>query len=122
MTLCEQNEQRKEPVSSALAQVMGQFVMNSYGSSTLMREILETICFGNDRFGVTLDFDDYVRVQNEVDRVWKDKREWTKRSILCTAGMGVFSSDTAQVLSIRLIMQDYELLPSDLECGTLCKT
>lgn len=78
-----------------MAMVMGQFVTNSFGSSTLMREILESICFGNDRFGITVDFDDYVRVQSEVDKVWKQKREWTERSIRTCAGMGNFSSDTA---------------------------
>ena len=38
--------------------VLGQFIMNGFGSSTLMSEILESICFGNDWYGVTYDFDD----------------------------------------------------------------
>ena len=75
--------------------VLGQFIMNGFGSSTLMREILESICFGNDWYGVTYDFDDYVRVQEEMQALWKDKREWTRRSIETVAGMGKFSSDNA---------------------------
>ena len=75
--------------------VLGQFIMNGFGSSTLMSEILESICFGNDWYGVTYDFDDYVRVQEEMQALWKDKREWTRRSIETVAGMGKFSSDNA---------------------------
>ena len=82
-------------MSPELAQVLGQFVTNGFGSSTLMKEVLESICFGNDWFGVTFDFDDYVRVQKEVDTCWADRRAWLKRSILSTAGMGCFSSDRA---------------------------
>ena len=67
--------------------------MNSFGTSTLMREILDMICFGNDYFGVTFDFDAFVAIQSEVDKIWKCKKEWTRRSILTTAGMGSFSSD-----------------------------
>ena len=82
-------------MSPELAMVLGQFIMNGFGSSTLMREILESICFGNDWYGVTYDFDDYVRVQEEMQALWKDKREWTRRSIETVAGMGKFSSDNA---------------------------
>lgn len=75
--------------------VLGQLLMNSFGSSTLMRETLESICFGNDWYGVTYDFDDYVQVQKKVDETWKDRKEWIKRSIRSTSGMGEFSSDTS---------------------------
>ena len=79
--------------NNELAIVLGQFVMNSFGTSTLMKEILDMICFGNDYFGVTFDFDAFVAIQSEVDKIWKCKKEWTRRSILTTAGMGSFSSD-----------------------------
>ena len=82
-------------MSPELALVMGQFVTNGFGDATLMKEVLELICFGNDWFGVTFDFDDYVRVQKEVDACWQDRRQWLRRSILSTAGMGGFSSDRA---------------------------
>ena len=75
--------------------VLGQLLMTSFGSSALMREILESICFGNDWYGVTYDFDDYVQVQKKVDETWKDRKEWIKRSIRSTSGMGEFSSDTS---------------------------
>ena len=39
------------------------------------------------------DFPDYLRAQSDVDRVFADPAEWTRRSILSTAGMGKFSTD-----------------------------
>ena len=32
-------------------------------------------------------------VQEEVDKIYQDQDEWTRRSILYTAGSGFFSSD-----------------------------
>jgi len=54
---------------------------------------LATFKWENDYYLVTHDFDDYCRAQSLVDQVYRDKREWTRRSILCTAGMGKFSTD-----------------------------
>jgi starch phosphorylase len=48
---------------------------------------------GNDWFLLANDFADYLRAQEEVDKLYKDQDEWTKRSILYTAGSGKFSSD-----------------------------
>jgi starch phosphorylase len=48
---------------------------------------------GNDWFLVANDFAGYMEQQEEVDKLYKDVEEWTKRSILMTAGSGFFSSD-----------------------------
>ena len=72
-------------------------MMKCFGCASLMREIIELICFGHDWYGVTFDFDQYVGIQREVDRIWKDRKEWLRRSILSTAGMGCFSSDSTYV-------------------------
>jgi starch phosphorylase len=48
---------------------------------------------GNDWFLVANDFADYLKAQEEVDRVYKDKEEWTRRSITYTATSAKFSSD-----------------------------
>lgn len=48
-----------------------------------------------DYFRVCADFDDYCRVQKEMEELWKNQIEWTKKSILTVAGMGKFSSDNS---------------------------
>ena len=46
-----------------------------------------------DDFLVCADFDAYVACQDEVDRVYRDQTEWTRRVIKNIASMGKFSSD-----------------------------
>lgn len=48
---------------------------------------------GNDWFLLANDFATYLDAQEEVDQVWKDEKEWTRRSIMYTASSGKFSSD-----------------------------
>lgn len=56
-----------------------------------LMHILET----EDPYCIALDFADYVRCQNEVSELYKDEKEWTKRSIINSIHMGKFSSDRA---------------------------
>ena len=48
---------------------------------------------GNDWFLVANDFAAYLDSQTEVDKIYADSEEWTRRSIMYTAGSGKFSSD-----------------------------
>ncbi len=48
-----------------------------------------------DTFFVMADFEDYVRCQNEVSKLYQDPDEWTRKCILNVANMGKFSSDRA---------------------------
>ncbi|NEU11741.1 glycogen/starch/alpha-glucan phosphorylase [Methylobacterium sp. BTF04] len=47
----------------------------------------------NDRYLLTVDFDDYWRAQRAVDAAWKDPKAWWRKAILNTARMAWFSSD-----------------------------
>jgi starch phosphorylase len=47
----------------------------------------------NDRYLLTVDFDDYWRVQRSVDKAWTDPKTWWRTAILNTARMAWFSSD-----------------------------
>ncbi|MFO7716454.1 glycogen/starch/alpha-glucan phosphorylase, partial [Desulfosarcina sp.] len=46
-----------------------------------------------DRFMLFADYQSYVDCQEKVDEVWRDRKRWTRMSILNTARMGKFSSD-----------------------------
>ncbi len=58
----------------------------------LFEPIIESL-LSRDQYLLLADFNDYVRCQREVDRVFKTKKEWTRRAILNVANMGRFSSD-----------------------------
>ena len=47
----------------------------------------------HDPYLLTVDFDDYWRVQREIDAAWKRPTPWWRAAILNTARMGWFSSD-----------------------------
>ncbi|PWU06018.1 MAG: glycogen phosphorylase [Verrucomicrobia bacterium] len=46
-----------------------------------------------DPYMVLADYESYCKKQDEVDKVFKDKKRWAKMAILNTARMGKFSSD-----------------------------
>ena len=48
-----------------------------------------------DRYMVLADYRPYIQAQENVDHIYQNTVEWTRRSILNTAGMGKFSSDRA---------------------------
>jgi starch phosphorylase len=57
------------------------------------RPIVDSLVHGGDTYMVLADFLSYVHCQRSVDLVYHDQTEWTRRSILNVAKMGMFSSD-----------------------------
>jgi len=55
--------------------------------------IVKSLLHEGDRFMVLADFADYWRAQRDVDALWKDQREWSRRALLNIAHMGRFSAD-----------------------------
>uniref|UniRef100_A0A8C7EA36 Alpha-1,4 glucan phosphorylase n=1 Tax=Nothoprocta perdicaria TaxID=30464 RepID=A0A8C7EA36_NOTPE len=47
----------------------------------------------NDRFKVFADYEDYIKCQGQVDKLFLDPREWTRKVIRNIACSGKFSSD-----------------------------
>jgi len=58
-----------------------------------MYDIINSITNGNDYYLISVDWPDYLRAQEEIDKAYKDQRRWTKMSVLSSAGTGFFSSD-----------------------------
>jgi starch phosphorylase len=48
-----------------------------------------------DPYSLVKDFSDYIRAQDDVDNLWADQEEWSRRAILNIARSGHFSSDRA---------------------------
>ncbi len=46
-----------------------------------------------DEHMVLADYESYTECQTSAEKIYRDKKAWTKRSILTVAGMGYFSSD-----------------------------
>jgi len=59
----------------------------------IFKPLVDSLLNQGDCFLVLADYESYVRCQAEVEKLYQDQDEWTRRSILSTAGMGKFSSD-----------------------------
>lgn len=64
-----------------------------FGPPELFIPVLESISGERDFYLVTADFPSYLEIQEEIDRVYTDRYEWTKRSVLSSVRCGKFSSD-----------------------------
>lgn len=84
---------RKLPMDATLEKIYNSLQQGEFVSSKVLGPLLDTLTVGCDHYLISADFADYLRAQEQVDLAFKDKSSWAKKSILCTAGMGKFSSD-----------------------------
>ncbi len=59
----------------------------------LFKPIIDSLLNQGDFFMVLADYKAYVSAQENVQKLYANQNEWTKRSILTVANMGYFSSD-----------------------------
>eukprot|EP01114_Cavostelium_apophysatum_P016277 TRINITY_DN458_c0_g1_i1.p1 TRINITY_DN458_c0_g1~~TRINITY_DN458_c0_g1_i1.p1 ORF type:complete len:887 (+),score=285.08 TRINITY_DN458_c0_g1_i1:113-2773(+) len=64
-----------------------------FGPGDLFNDILATLKPAWDYYLVGEDFGSYLDAHQKVATAFQNKQLWAKMSILCTAGMGMFSSD-----------------------------
>jgi starch phosphorylase len=67
----------------------------AFGDGSVFNPLIDTLTYGGDYYLISEDFDSYLKKQADVDAAFKDKKVWARKSIMCTAGMGFFSSDRA---------------------------
>jgi starch phosphorylase len=65
----------------------------SPGEPDRFAPIVHALLEGGDRYLLLADYDAYVACQGRVARTYRDRADWTCKSIVNTAGMGRFSSD-----------------------------
>jgi len=56
-------------------------------------EIFDSLTVYNDEYFVLRDFNDYVRAQAELEKLYRDQKAWTQASLMHIANVGRFSSD-----------------------------
>ena len=62
------------------------------GDRELFRPIVDNL-LGDDPYLLLADYGAYIDAQEQVSALWRDRKAWTRKSILNTARMGKFSSD-----------------------------
>ena len=56
-------------------------------------QIFDALVNKGDHYLLLADYASYMAAQDEVDRVYQDQDEWTRRAVLNVARIGKFSSD-----------------------------
>jgi starch phosphorylase len=83
----EQNPELRQ----ALDMVAGGYF--SADAPELFQSLVDTLLAQGDHYMLLADYASYVSCQEQVDALYRDQDEWSRRAILNVAGMGLFSSD-----------------------------
>jgi glycogen phosphorylase len=94
--------------SPALQSVLDALLSGTFsqGDRERYKPIVDSL-LGNDWFMVASDFDAYVKAQQNVSKLWSEKKRWTTTAIINSVSMGWFSSDR----TIRDYARDVWKLP-----------
>jgi starch phosphorylase len=85
--------EKDEELKRALDMIAsGEFSKDAPG---LFNPIVDNLLHKGDHYLVLADYRAYIDAQDRAGALYKDKEEWTRKSILNTANMGKFSSDRA---------------------------
>ena len=85
----------------------------SNGDRELFRPIVDSLLY-DDQYMLFADYQDYLNCQDRVDQAYRDRRAWTRMSILNSARMGKFSSDRSIMDYCRKIW-DVKPFPVELK-------
>jgi starch phosphorylase len=85
--------ERDHELKQALDQIASGYFCPS--DPHLFAPLVEALLQGGDYFLVLADYRSYLETQDQVDHLFGNPDEWTRKAILNTANMGKFSSDRA---------------------------
>ncbi|CAG8468418.1 8662_t:CDS:2 [Cetraspora pellucida] len=83
---------RNVPMEPALQEVIKDIESYHYGDPHIFAPLIDTLTSGKDYYLISDDFGSYISAQSLIDEAYKDQDDWIRKSILCTARMGKFSS------------------------------
>jgi starch phosphorylase len=83
------------PMNEDLKLVMDIIYQGTFGDPAIYSPVLDALTQGGDYYLLSADFAEYLKAQNAVDTAYQDEMAWARKSLLCTARMGFFSSDRA---------------------------
>lgn len=74
--------------------ILNQLVDGSLGTLfSEFKDIHDSLLMFNDEYFVLKDFDAYVKAQEKIDTLYRDKSKWNEMCIMNIAHSGIFSSD-----------------------------
>ncbi|WIF96111.1 glycogen/starch/alpha-glucan phosphorylase [Caminicella sporogenes] len=77
-------------IKTILDQMQGKSLCKKEGEFSI---IVDSLLKHNDEFFVLKDFDDYVKAQEKIDKLYRNQSVWQEKSIINIGCSGVFSSD-----------------------------
>ena len=79
---------------------------------SLFHPIINALLHENDYFLVLADYEDYVKEQEKVEKLFQNKKEWTRKAIINVAKVGKFSSDrTIKDYNDEIWQSEYVKMP-----------
>nr|AOE43327.1 glycogen phosphorylase 1/b [Coremiostelium polycephalum] len=107
----EKMRQKEVVIDPRLQEVFLNIELGTFGPPDIFRPILDSLIY-NDFYLTIQDFPLYIEAQNEIDALWKNQDEWTKKSIINTASTYFFSSDRAMK---EYAEQIWDIKPCEVE-------
>nr|ABB88567.1 PhoB [Chlamydomonas reinhardtii]ABB88568.1 PhoB [Chlamydomonas reinhardtii] len=86
-------ERRNLHVDERFNHVVNMIRTGHFGWEDYFGPVVDAITTGGDYYLVANDFPGYLETQFRADEVYKNQTEWTRMSIMATAGGGKFSTD-----------------------------
>ena len=87
---------------------------SKFGNVKRYQNLLTTFLEYNDKFMICKDFDDYINTQFLIDKDYKNKNNWYRKSLINIANAGFFSSDRTikgyinDIWKVKPIKENYE--------------
>ncbi|MBY0757436.1 glycogen/starch/alpha-glucan phosphorylase [Clostridium sardiniense] len=79
---------------SRIKKVLDNLIDGKYSEDrNKFRDIYDSLLIYNDEFFVLRDFNDYIKAQERVDKLYRDKEKWQRICGINIAHSGIFSSD-----------------------------